>query len=80
MNRFMSEAIREARLGISNQHGGPFGCIIIKNGVQFSARSKLSPLNMFEVISKRVDKGRNLGKDRIARRYPPLSKESSTRM
>ena len=33
MNKFMLESIKEARLGISNQHGGPFGCIITKNGV-----------------------------------------------
>ena len=32
MNRFMQMAIEEARLGITNGHGGPFGAVIVKNG------------------------------------------------
>ena len=31
-NPFMEEAIREARLGIHNGHGGPFGSVIVKAG------------------------------------------------
>ena len=31
-NRFMSEAIKEALEGISRGHGGPFGCVIVKDG------------------------------------------------
>ncbi|MDO5330709.1 MAG: nucleoside deaminase [Bacillota bacterium] len=30
--RFMLEAIAEARLGINNGHGGPFGAVIVKDG------------------------------------------------
>lgn len=29
---FMLQAIEEARTGINSNHGGPFGCIIVKNG------------------------------------------------
>lgn len=28
---FMKEAIKEAQKGITNHHGGPFGCIIVKD-------------------------------------------------
>ena len=31
-NPYMTEAIREALDGISQGHGGPFGCVIVKNG------------------------------------------------
>lgn len=33
MNQFMKAAIREARKGIKNGHGGPFGAVIVKDGV-----------------------------------------------
>lgn len=33
MNRYMQKAIEEAREGIQNNHGGPFGCIIVKDDV-----------------------------------------------
>ena len=32
MNKYMKEAIHEAYIGVDNQHGGPFGCVIVKNG------------------------------------------------
>ena len=32
MNRYMKEAIAEAKEGIENGHGGPFGCVIVKDG------------------------------------------------
>lgn len=32
-NKYMRMAIEEARKGITQQHGGPFGCIIVKDGV-----------------------------------------------
>ena len=32
MNKFMQMAIEEARLGINSGHGGPFGCVIVKDG------------------------------------------------
>lgn len=32
-NSFMQEAIDEAREGIRNGHGGPFGSVIVKDGV-----------------------------------------------
>lgn len=32
MNKYMSIAIEEARLGIRQGHGGPFGSVIVKNG------------------------------------------------
>ena len=31
-NLFMSKAIDEAYEGIKNKHGGPFGCVIVKEG------------------------------------------------
>lgn len=33
MNKFMKLAIEEAQKGIRNGHGGPFGSVIVKNGV-----------------------------------------------
>lgn len=32
MNKFMKMAIQEATKGISNQHGGPFGSVVVKDG------------------------------------------------
>ncbi|HPV70097.1 MAG TPA: nucleoside deaminase, partial [Bacilli bacterium] len=33
MNKFMRMAINEARKGIHSGHGGPFGSVIVKDGV-----------------------------------------------
>ena len=33
MNKYMQMAIEEARNGIHNGHGGPFGAVVVKNGV-----------------------------------------------
>lgn len=32
MNDFMRHAIMEAYEGVDNKHGGPFGCVIVKDG------------------------------------------------
>lgn len=32
MNKFMQEAIEEAYTGVNNYDGGPFGCVIVKEG------------------------------------------------
>ena len=32
MNKFMYEAVKEAYKGVDNKHGGPFGCVIVKEG------------------------------------------------
>ena len=32
MNQFMQEAVAEAKNGIKKRHGGPFGCVIVKDG------------------------------------------------
>ncbi len=32
MNKFMESAIEQARVGIKNNEGGPFGSVIVKNG------------------------------------------------
>ncbi len=32
MNKYMKEAVKEAQSGIRSGHGGPFGCVIVKNG------------------------------------------------
>ncbi len=32
MNKYMEMAIEEAREGIRQHHGGPFGCVIVKDG------------------------------------------------
>lgn len=29
---YMDDALKEAYEGINNKHGGPFGCVIVKNG------------------------------------------------
>ena len=31
MNKFMKEAIKEAQKGIHNNHGGPFGAVVVKD-------------------------------------------------
>ncbi len=31
MNKFMQQAIKEAEKGIKNNHGGPFGSVVVKN-------------------------------------------------
>lgn len=31
-SRFMQEAVKEADIGIAGAEGGPFGCVIVKNG------------------------------------------------
>ena len=33
MNKYMRMAINEAKKGITNGHGGPFGAVIVKDGV-----------------------------------------------
>ena len=33
MNKFMRMAIFEAKKGISNHHGGPFGAVVVKDGI-----------------------------------------------
>lgn len=37
MNQFMKLAIDEARRGIHENHGGPFGAVIVKNGEVISS-------------------------------------------
>ncbi len=32
-SKYMYEAIKEAKIGIRKGHGGPFGCVIVKNGI-----------------------------------------------
>lgn len=32
MNEYMKEAVKEALLGVTKNHGGPFGAVIVKNG------------------------------------------------
>jgi guanine deaminase len=32
MNKYMQEAIKEAKKGLKKNHGGPFGCVVVKNG------------------------------------------------
>ena len=33
MNKFMKIALEETESGIKNNEGGPFGCVIVKNGI-----------------------------------------------
>ncbi|MGC8923860.1 MAG: nucleoside deaminase [Candidatus Micrarchaeia archaeon] len=32
MSKFMDEAIKEALRGVKNNHGGPFGAVLVRNG------------------------------------------------
>lgn len=32
MNRYMQLAIDEAKIGLKKKHGGPFGCVVVKDG------------------------------------------------
>jgi len=36
MNQYMKLAIEEARKGFNHNHGGPFGAVIVKGGVQIA--------------------------------------------
>ena len=36
MNKYMNMAIKEARKGINAGHGGPFGAVIVKDGIVIS--------------------------------------------
>ena len=36
MNKYMKEAIEIAKVGVKKGHGGPFGCVIVKDGVIIS--------------------------------------------
>ena len=33
MDKYMRMAINEAKKGINSSHGGPFGCVIVKDGI-----------------------------------------------
>ena len=32
MDKYLNEAIKEARIGMNNQEGGPFGAVVVKDG------------------------------------------------
>ena len=42
---FMKEAVKTALEGMANNEGGPFGCVVVKNGKIIGRGNKKSNLN-----------------------------------
>lgn len=59
MNRFMEMAINEARYGIQNKHGGPFGSVIVKDGEVISQGHNHVVVNNDPTCHGEVDAIRN---------------------
>lgn len=62
MNKFMRMAIMEARKGIRRGHGGPFGCVIVKNGEVVSKGHNHVVVNNDPTCHGEVDAIRKAGK------------------
>lgn len=62
MNKFMRMAIMEARKGIRRGHGGPFGCVIVKNGEVISKGHNHVVVNNDPTCHGEVDAIRKAGK------------------
>lgn len=55
MNKFMQIAIKEAKLGISKGHGGPFGAVIVKDGKVISKGHNHVVINNDPVCHGEID-------------------------
>ena len=62
MNKYMKVAIEEARKGIHNGHGGPFGTVIVKDGVIISKGHNRVVINNDPTCHGEVDTIRKAGK------------------
>ena len=62
MNKFMRMAIMEARKGIRRGHGGPVGCVIVKNGQVISKGHNHVVVNNDPTCHGEVDAIRKAGK------------------
>ena len=62
MNKYMELAIREAREGIENGHGGPFGTVIVKDGEIVGRGHNRVLLNNDATCHGEVDAIRDAGK------------------
>lgn len=63
MNRFMQMAIDEARYGINNGHGGPFGSVIVKDGEVVAKGHNHVVINNDATCHGEIDAIRNAGKE-----------------
>ena len=55
MNKYMLEAIKEARKGIENHHGGPFGSVIVKDGEIIAHGHNHVPINHDPTCHGQID-------------------------
>ena len=65
MNKYMQLAIDEAKKGLKKKHGGPFGCVIVKDGKVLSKEhntvlkdndaTKHAEINAIQKASKRLN-------------------------
>lgn len=62
MNKFMRMAIMEARKGIRRGHGGPFGCVIVKDGKVVSKGHNHVVVNNDPTCHGEIDAIRKAGK------------------
>ncbi len=55
MNEFMAIALEEAMEGIENDDGGPFGAVIVQDGVDPTAHAEILAIREASSILKRYD-------------------------
>ncbi len=62
MDKFMQMAIQEAKKGVAKQHGGPFGSVIVKDGVVISKGHNHVVINHDPTHHGEIDAIRKAGK------------------
>jgi len=62
MDKFMNVAILEAKKGITHQHGGPFGAVIVKDGKIISRGHNHVVINHDPTLHGEIDAIRKAGK------------------
>ena len=62
MDKFMNLAIKEAKKGIEHQHGGPFGAVIVKDGIVISKGHNHVIINNDPTHHGEIDAIRKAGK------------------
>ncbi|WP_300924676.1 nucleoside deaminase [uncultured Clostridium sp.] len=63
MNKFMEMAVKEAEEGIHNGHGGPFGAVIVKDGIVIGKGHNHVVINNDPTCHGEVDAIRNACKN-----------------
>lgn len=62
MDKYMNVAILEAKKGITHQHGGPFGAVIVKDGLIISRGHNHVVVNHDPTLHGEIDAIRKAGK------------------